>query len=70
MEERARRERGGEVQFRKLLLPRHATISLRASNFYDEATRAGRANTQGDEILSTYGDTRILSLPLSREVTH
>lgn len=43
----------GTEQSRKLLLPRRATISLRASNFYDEATRAGRSSTQGDEVLST-----------------
>lgn len=41
------------VAFRKLSLPRRATISLRPGNFYDEATRAGRGNTQGDEVLST-----------------
>lgn len=40
------------------LLPRRATISLRASNFNDEATRAGRSNTQGDEVLSTCNAAR------------
>lgn len=43
-----RAERGNGTQSRKLL-PRRATISLRASNFHDEATGPGRASTRGDE---------------------
>lgn len=52
-ETKGKKEERNRVEFRKLLLPRRATISLRAGNFYDEATRPGRGNTRGDEVLST-----------------
>ena len=53
--EREREEeetRRGEEEARTIqeaLRARRATISLRASNFYDEATGPGRANTRGDQ---------------------
>lgn len=52
-ETKGKKEERNGIEFRKLLLPRRATISLRAGNFYDEVTRAGRGNTRGDEVLST-----------------
>lgn len=50
-EERRKKEREREIE--EALRPRRATISLRASNFYDGATGPGRANTRGDQPLST-----------------
>lgn len=42
-----------EREIEEALRARRATISLRASNFYDGGTGPGRANTRGDQPLST-----------------
>ena len=63
-----KKEEEGKKEARTIqetLRARRATISLRASNFYDEATGPGRANTRGDQptfdVLPSASETPVRS---------